>query len=176
MLCCPWVGDLGPRVIMTCAFRTRGIAFLLLAIPSLIVDKTPGAVRCAGGRERPHVSVGRLKAPKSGVAPALTSVLSAASFVSWVFTRLLPPKAWLQHRVKNLAVEKVQCVVLTFFTRIQQNPPQEQCSVGASACQSSRSACGRSRRIAGGFLLHSLFQSSKRDTCGFRSMAITIPK
>ncbi len=51
---------------MTCAFRTRGIALFLLAISSLIVDKTPGLVRCAGGRERPHDSLGRLKAPKTG--------------------------------------------------------------------------------------------------------------
>jgi hypothetical protein len=46
------------------ALRTRGIAFLLLAISSPIVDKPSGAVRSSRGRERPHDSVGRLKAPK----------------------------------------------------------------------------------------------------------------
>jgi hypothetical protein len=133
---------------MTCAFRTRGIAFVLLAISSLIVDKTPGAVRCAGGRERPQDSLGRLTAPKSGVAPAPFGILSTASFVSSVFPRPLPSKASLRHRVKNLAVEKVQCVALTVFTRMEENPvgdgaPPEQVRVTPPSGAKHRTSVAR---------------------------------
>src|SRR6266850_3108762 len=63
--------------------------------------------------------------PKSGVAPARFDLFSTVTFHIPGFVFLRNPSTSDLLRVKNLAVTKVQSVILTFFTRFSRNPLQE---------------------------------------------------
>src|SRR6202167_1183706 len=76
---------------------------------------------------------------KSGVAPARFDVFSTVTFAFPGFVLLRFPRTSDLFRVKKCQFQKVQSVILAFFTRYSLNPRQAQ-YVAAETCRSQRCA------------------------------------